>query len=135
LYRIRKARAKEAVLPEITYFSAPFTKDYEKRSPVPKSKHDEYLKLFNAVWNNDRTTVEKLTRPSPGVKSTKLLHIGVTDGTGHSLLSIACLRRHVEMAQLILRIADEQFEEYVDTKEKTNKTGKQINNYRLHQCK
>jgi hypothetical protein len=59
----------------------------------------------------------------------RLLHIGAYDYFSQSLLSIACLRGHAELASLILQIANEQYTP--DEKKDKAREEKPIDNYSL----
>ncbi|MCJ1384124.1 hypothetical protein MMC17_007240 [Xylographa soralifera] len=71
-------------------------------------KREVYLKLFEASWNGDESTVKDLTMSTDGDRTP--LHIAVVDEKGFSPFSIAICRGHFHLAKTIFEIADAQYE-------------------------
>ncbi|KAI9597685.1 ankyrin repeat-containing domain protein [Syncephalis fuscata] len=117
-------------IPQIFAYTLPNITSGVIRMSVCQEEQDTYYGLFNAVWNNDIATVKRLTSPVKHTSEQHLLHIGVYDQNSQSLLSIACLRGHAEMASLIIEIADKQYTPKVKS-EKNDRKEKAINNYTL----
>ncbi|KAI9597730.1 ankyrin repeat-containing domain protein [Syncephalis fuscata] len=98
--RVTDTKESKPEIPQIFAYTLP---------NITSEEQDTYYGLFNAVWNNDIATVKRLTSPVKHTSEQHLLHIGVYDQNSQSLLSIACLRGHAEMASLIIEIADKQY--------------------------
>jgi len=103
--------------------------DYEPVPPQPWSPvlsfklpdlNDErraaYMKLFQACWDAELSTIKEFTLAVWGNNQTPL-KIAVQDMSGFSPFSIAVLRKHFDVARAVLEIAHAQFapEEQVGT--------------------
>lgn len=69
---------------------------------------EAYLKLFQACWDADLSTVKELTLAVWGENQTPL-KIAVQDTSGFSPFSIAVLKEHFDLAKALLEIAHVQF--------------------------
>jgi ankyrin repeat protein len=71
-------------------------------------QRDAYIKLFQACWDADLSTVKELTLAVWGEKQTPL-KMAVQDSSGFSPFSIAVLREHFDLAKALLEIAHIQY--------------------------
>lgn len=76
-----------------------------KVSDLTPEKRTDYIKLFEAAWTGDTETVRSLC-----LASTRPLQVAVTDLRGFSPYSLATLRGHYDLAQLIIEIATIQYQ-------------------------
>ena len=67
-----------------------------------------YIKLFQACWEADLSTVKELTLAVWGENQTPL-KVASQDNSGFSPFSIAVLRGHLDLAKTLLEIAHAQF--------------------------
>lgn len=67
-----------------------------------------YVKLFEACWDADLSTIKDLTLAVWG-ESQSPLQIAVYDASGFSPFSIALLRKHYDVAKAVLEIAHAQY--------------------------
>jgi len=78
-----------------------------------ETKKEGYLKLFEAVWNNDLEKVKALTLAKWSLHASMPLSpplkIAAQDGNGFSPFSIAVLRGHRELARKIVEICATQY--------------------------
>ncbi|PQE10383.1 ankyrin repeat protein [Rutstroemia sp. NJR-2017a WRK4] len=74
-------------------------------------KRKGYIKLFEAVWNNDLETVKEMTLRSWKYADHEQppLKISVGDGLNHQPFSIALLRGHYDLARKIVDICVAQY--------------------------
>lgn len=72
-------------------------------------RREAYMKLFQACWVGDLTTVKELTLMVWG-NSQSPLQVAVQDSNNFSPFSIAVLRKHIDVAKAILDIAHAQYE-------------------------
>lgn len=79
-----------------------------KLPDLTDERRDGYLKLFEACWEGNMTTVKELTLAVWDNKQSPL-KIAVQDFSGFSPFSIAILRRHVDIARAVLEIAHAQY--------------------------
>ncbi|KIA75517.1 hypothetical protein HK57_00016 [Aspergillus ustus] len=81
-----------------------------KGHDLTEEKRLDYLKLFEAAWTGDVTTIKQLTTTVPdGSYHRSPLEIGVCDSRGCSAFVIAVLRGHLDVADAILAIAAAQY--------------------------
>ncbi|KAL2833986.1 ankyrin repeat-containing domain protein [Aspergillus pseudoustus] len=81
-----------------------------KRHDLTEEKRLDYLKLFEAAWIGDVTTIKQLTMTVPdGPYHRPPLEIAVCDTRGYSAFTIAVLRGHLDVADAILAIAAAQY--------------------------
>ncbi|ORY09194.1 ankyrin repeat protein [Clohesyomyces aquaticus] len=111
--------------PDVTK-EKPETNSYSYQPSTPKSLeiqfdfvvHDltdetreGYLKLFQAAWDGDLSTIKSLTLTPWGPESDRTpLKIATYDKTDQSPFTIAVLRRHLDVARAILEIAHAQYQ-------------------------
>lgn len=75
---------------------------------LTEEQREAYIRLFQASWDADLSTVKGLTLAVWGDNQTPL-KIAVQDTSGFSPLSIAVLRGNLELAKALLEIAHVQF--------------------------
>ncbi len=69
------------------------------------AKEADYIKLFEAPWNGDVEAVKSLC-----LRVARPLHIAVYDLRGFSPYSIAAIRGHFDLAQVVVEIAKAQYQ-------------------------
>ncbi|EXJ92942.1 hypothetical protein A1O3_01498 [Capronia epimyces CBS 606.96] len=85
---------------------SPYTTNISfKLSDLTPKNRDNYVKLFEAAWEGDADTVRRLC-----LSRVRPLRIAVEDRRGFSPFSIATLRGHYELAELIVEIATVQYQ-------------------------
>jgi ankyrin repeat protein len=77
-------------------------------SDMTDERRDAYIKLFQACWDADLSTIKELTLAVWGDNQSPL-EIAVQDYQNFSPFSIAVLRKHFDVARAILEIAHAQF--------------------------
>ncbi|KAH4038762.1 hypothetical protein HBH98_061440 [Parastagonospora nodorum] len=77
-------------------------------SDMTDERRDAYIKLFQACWDADLSTIKELTLAVWGDNQSPL-EIAVQDYQNHSPFSIAVLRKHFDVARAILEIAHAQY--------------------------
>ncbi|KAJ4332923.1 hypothetical protein N0V95_009544 [Ascochyta clinopodiicola] len=75
---------------------------------LTEEQREGYLRLFQACWDADLSTVKELTLAVWNENQTPL-KIAVQDTSGFSPFSIAVLREHLHLAKALLEIAHVQF--------------------------
>ncbi|XP_014560340.1 hypothetical protein COCVIDRAFT_89408 [Bipolaris victoriae FI3] len=108
----------ELVGPEISgpnyfhYFQEkpkPWSQNLTFRLPdLTEERRKAYIKLFEACWEGDLATIKELTLAVWGNNQTPL-QIAVKDSEDFSPLSVALLRKHYDIATVILEIAQAQY--------------------------
>ncbi|CAG8533706.1 4216_t:CDS:10 [Dentiscutata erythropus] len=95
---------------------------YLNKSFVPKTVHEKYTTLFQAVWDNNAELVERMSAE---------LIIAVQDKNGMTPFMLACYKGYENMAIQILKIAERQYrpKDSSDQEPKVNKSF--VNNYEL----
>jgi hypothetical protein len=77
------------------------------------AKKGGYVKLFEAVWNNDLEKIKALTlgkwSSEEGMPLNTPLKIAIQDGNGFSPFSIAVLQGHYDLARKIVEICATQY--------------------------
>ncbi|KAF1952642.1 ankyrin [Byssothecium circinans] len=71
---------------------------------------EAYVKLFQAVWENDLNTVKALTLASWGSNNNAPLKIAVSDTERNNPFSIAVLRGHLDLARALVDISYAQYQ-------------------------
>jgi ankyrin repeat protein len=71
-------------------------------------RREAYVKLFEACWEADLSTIKELTLAVWGESQTPL-QISVQDSAGFSPFSLAVLQQHFELAKALLEIAQAQY--------------------------
>ncbi|RDW70384.1 hypothetical protein BP5796_08781 [Coleophoma crateriformis] len=98
---------------EPTPYETKFTFQIPNLNKIVK---DGYLRLFEAVWDDDFETIKKLTL-APWASAGQLseaslnppLQIAVKDGNGFSPFSLAVLRGHFDLARKVIEICMAQY--------------------------
>ncbi|KAL2435389.1 hypothetical protein ABEF95_015901 [Exophiala dermatitidis] len=100
-----KPRRPHFFLPTSPDESSPYTTkiSFMVADLTPEKKAD-YVKLFEAAWQGDASTVKELC-----LSRTRPLQVAVQDLRGFSPFSIAVLRGHYDVAELIVEIATVQY--------------------------
>ncbi|KAF2849331.1 ankyrin repeat protein-like protein [Plenodomus tracheiphilus IPT5] len=100
-----------------------YSHNYESPTPEPwtpsitfqvpdltDERREAYIKLFQACWDGDLSTVKKLTLSVWGEEQCQSpLRIAVKDMSNFSPFSIAVLREHIDLAKAVLEIAHAQY--------------------------
>ncbi|KAL1965133.1 hypothetical protein VTN77DRAFT_6046 [Rasamsonia byssochlamydoides] len=92
--------------------SIPFKVSFTFKVPdLTSVKREGYLRLFEAAWCGDLSTIKALTLRMWGPNQDQIpLQIAVADQDGFSPFSIAVLRGHLEVGKAILEIVCAQYQ-------------------------
>ena len=77
-------------------------------SDLTDERRDAYIKLFQACWDADLSTIKELTL-AIWDEDQSPLKIAVTDSLNFSPFSIAVLRKHFDVAKAVLEVAHAQY--------------------------
>lgn len=86
-------------------------------SDLTPQKKEKYVQLFEACWAGDAETVKSLCLTNDGA-----LEVAVADLRGFSPFSLAAIRGHYDLAQLVIEIATVQYKSESDKYQYTLRT-------------
>jgi ankyrin repeat protein len=119
----RGAKTFKELYPDMTYGQYQHYNSYDYKPDPPKpwmpkldfnlpdltdEQREAYVKLFQACWEADLSTVKELALAMWGENQTPL-KVAVQDTAGFSPFAIAVLQEHYELAKALLEIAQIQY--------------------------